>query len=105
MIAASASILPLAGAFQLSDGAQVVAGGVLRGMGRPHAAAVANLLGYYALALPLGYVLAFPLEFGLRGIWLGLTLGLLVVSIALLTLVSRAARRPLAELTVATDAV
>ena len=67
-----AQILPLAGAFQLSDGAQVVAGGVLRGMGRPHAAAVVNLLGYYALGLPLGYVLAFQLEFGLRGIWLGL---------------------------------
>lgn len=103
LIAATATILPLAGAFQLSDGAQVVAGGVLRGMGRPHAAAVANLLGYYGLALPLGYVLAFKLELGLRGIWLGLTCGLLVVSIALLTLVLRAARRPLSELTVAAE--
>ncbi|HMI92918.1 MAG TPA: MATE family efflux transporter, partial [Polyangiales bacterium] len=40
VVALSAQILPLAAAFQLSDGAQVVAGGVLRGMGRPNAAAV-----------------------------------------------------------------
>jgi MATE family multidrug resistance protein len=100
LIALAAQIIPLAGAFQLSDGTQVVAGGALRGMGRPHAAAVVNLLGYYALALPLGYALAFRLELGLRGIWIGLTAGLLVVSGALLFWVRRTARRPLAELSV-----
>jgi MATE family multidrug resistance protein len=100
LIALAAQIIPLAGAFQLSDGTQVVAGGALRGMGRPHAAAVVNLLGYYALALPLGYVLAFKLDLGLRGIWIGLTAGLLVVSAALLFWVRRTALRPLAELSV-----
>jgi MATE family multidrug resistance protein len=100
LIALAAQIIPLAGAFQLSDGTQVVAGGALRGMGRPHAAAVVTLLGYYALALPLGYALAFRLELGLRGIWIGLTAGLLVVSGALLFWVRRTARRPLAELSV-----
>jgi len=100
VIALAAQILPLAAAFQLSDGAQVVAGGVLRGMGRPNAAALANLLGYYALGLPLGYALAFWLDLGLRGIWLGLTIGLVAVSISLLFWVRRTARRPLGELTV-----
>lgn len=104
VIAAAAQILPLAAAFQLSDGAQVVAGGVLRGMGRPHAAALANLFGYYALGLPLGYVLAFRYELGLRGVWLGLTIGLLVVSIGLLLWVRRTARRPLSDLTVEAQA-
>jgi MATE family multidrug resistance protein len=103
VIAAAAQVLPLAGAFQLSDGAQVVAGGVLRGMGRPHAAAIANLVGYYALGLPLGYALAFRYELGLRGIWFGLIAGLLTVSASLLVWVRRTALRPLAELTV--DAV
>ncbi len=100
LIAAAAQVLPLAGAFQLSDGTQVVAGGVLRGMGRPHAAAIVNLLGYYGFALPLGYVLAFPLKMGLVGVWLGLTLGLVAVSAALVFWVRRTLRRPLAELTV-----
>ena len=94
LIALAAQIMPLAAAFQLSDGTQVVAGGVLRGMGRPHAAAVVNLVGYYAFALPLSYVLAFPFELGLRGIWIGLTLGLVVVSAALLFWVRRTTRRP-----------
>ena len=100
VIAAAAQVLPLAGAFQLSDGAQVVAGGALRGMGRPNAAALANLVGYYGLGLPLGYALAFHFELGLRGIWLGLIAGLLTVSCTLLIWVRRTARRPLADLTV-----
>jgi MATE family multidrug resistance protein len=100
LIAMAAQVLPLAGAFQLSDGTQVVAAGVLRGMGRPHAATLINLLGYYLLALPLGYLLAFPLGLGLRGIWYGLIAGLVVVSVALLLWVQRTARRPLAELRV-----
>jgi len=58
------------------------------------------LLGYYALALPLGYVLAFPLELGLRGVWIGLTVGLFAVSAALLYWVRRTTRRPLSELSV-----
>jgi len=100
LIAVAAQILPLAGAFQLSDGTQVVAAGILRGMGRPNAAAVVNLLGYYMLALPLAYVLAFRFGLGLRGIWYGLILGLVVVSVALLIWVRRTTQRPLAELRV-----
>jgi MATE family multidrug resistance protein len=101
LVLLAAQILPLAGAFQLSDGTQVVAAGVLRGMGRPQAAAVVNLVGYYALALPLGYVLAFPFALGLRGVWIGLTVGLVAVSAALLYWVRRTARRSLSDLSVA----
>jgi multidrug resistance protein, MATE family len=71
---------------------------VLRGTGRPHAAALANLLSDYALATPFGYLLAFRMNLGLRGIWLGLTIELLAVSAALLLWVRRSAHRPLAEL-------
>jgi len=104
LIAVAAQILPLAGAFQLSDGTQVVAAGILRGMGRPNAAAIVNLLGYYVLGLPLAYVLAFRYGLGLRGIWYGLILGLLVVSVSLLVWVRRTTRRPLAELRVGEQA-
>jgi MATE family multidrug resistance protein len=95
VVAISAQILPLAAAFQLCDGLQVVAGGVLRGMGRPDAAALANLLGYYLVALPLAYLAGFVWQRGLPGIWLALALGLLVVALALLVWVRRTARRPL----------
>lgn len=99
----AAQILPIVAAFQVSDGTQVVAGGALRGMGRPNAAALVNLLGYYAFALPLGYFLAFRCKLGLPGIWMALAVGLTVVALALLTWAQRTARRPISELKVTLD--
>lgn len=80
VLALAAAILPIAGAFQLFDGTQVVGGGILRGMGRTRPAAVFNLLAYYVLGLPLGYYLAFETGMGLPGIWWGLTFGLAAVA-------------------------
>jgi len=80
VVAMAAVLLPIAGAFQIFDGIQVVGGGILRGMGRTRPAAVFNLLGYYALGLPVGWWLAFETDMGVAGIWWGLTLGLLVVA-------------------------
>jgi MATE family multidrug resistance protein len=100
VIALAAAIFPFAAAFQLSDGTQVVAGGVLRGMGRPDAAAVVNLFGYYALALPLAYLCAFRYGAGLAGVWVALATGLTLVAGALLVWVQRTARRPPAALAV-----
>jgi MATE family multidrug resistance protein len=89
VIALSASLLPIAAAFQLFDGVQAVGGGVLRGMGKTRPAAVINLVGYYALALPIGYVLAFRLGMGMAGIWWGLAIGLAVVAVSLVVWVWR----------------
>lgn len=83
VIALAAALLPVAAAFQLFDGTQVVGGGVLRGMGTPMPAVVVNLIGYYALALPLAYALAFWLGWGLVGIWWALAAGLAVVAVTL----------------------
>ena len=83
VIALSASILPVAATFQLFDGTQVVGCGILRGMGNTVPAALANLFGYYVLALPLGWWLTFRLGLGLEGIWWGLCFGLGVVAVIL----------------------
>jgi MATE family multidrug resistance protein len=104
VLALAAQILPLAGAFQLSDGTQVVAGGVLRGMGRPDAAAVVNLVGYYIVALPSAYAFGFVWGNGLVGIWSSLAAGLTLVALAMLVWVRRTARRPLAALRVQLEA-
>ncbi len=82
-VALAAGALPIAAAFQLFDGTQVVGGAILRGMGRTRPAALFNLLGYYALALPLGSWLAFRMNWGLNGLWFGLAAGLLGVAAAL----------------------
>lgn len=89
VIALAASILPIAAAFQLFDGVQVVGGGILRGMGNTVPAAVFNLVGYYALALPLAAWLTFSLGLGLTGTWWGLALGLALVATSLVLWVVR----------------
>lgn len=89
VVALASSILPIAAAFQLFDGLQVVGGGILRGMGRTRPIAVINFVAYYILALPLGWWLCFHLERGLAGIWWGLALALIAVASALLVYVWR----------------
>ena len=100
VVALAATLLPIAGAFQIADGVQVVGGGLMRGMGRPQAGAVVNLLGFYVVGLPLAWTLAFPVGLGLIGIWWGLAAGLGGVAIMLYVWVLRTATRPLDELTV-----
>jgi len=87
VIGAAAAILPIAGAFQVFDGTQSVASGVLRAMGRPGPAAAFNLVGYWVLALPLGGWLALRGGAGLPGLWWGLCAGLVVVAIGLVLLI------------------
>jgi MATE family multidrug resistance protein len=100
VIALAALVLPIAGAFQLFDGTQVVAGGILRGAGRTHFPAFVNLIGFWAVALPLSYYWAFGIEGGLEGIWWGLVAGLAAVSAALVFWVWRTTHRPIEELRV-----
>jgi MATE family multidrug resistance protein len=77
----AASLLPIAAAFQLFDGLQVVGSGVLRGMGRTRPAAAFNLIGFYVLGLPIAWWLARPERLGLSGIWWGLAAGLFAVAL------------------------
>lgn len=83
VLALVASAMPVAAAFQVFDGAQVVASGILRGMGVTRPSAAANLVGFYLLGLPLGYWLTFEQGVGLPGVWWGIALGLAIVSIVL----------------------
>lgn len=83
VVALAASTLPVAAAFQLFDGLQVVASGVLRAIGRTRPTAVANLIGYYVIGLPLGHYLAFDRELGLQGLWWGVAAGVAAVAVTL----------------------
>lgn len=88
VVALAAAILPIVAAFELFDGIQVVGSGVLRGVGRTRAAAAANLVGYYALGLPLAAWLGRPERWGLAGLWWGLALGLFAVAALLIARVA-----------------
>lgn len=89
VLAQAAAILPIAAAFQVFDGTQVVGCGILRGQGQTLPAAAINLVGYWVLALPIGYWMAFHGGYELRGVWWGLALALALVAIALLWWVER----------------
>lgn len=79
VIALCAAILPIAGAFQVGDGIQVIGSAILRGMGKTVPAALIYLLGFYVVALPLAYFLGFRAGHGLAGLWWGLAVGLTTV--------------------------
>jgi multidrug resistance protein, MATE family len=93
VIAIAAALIPIAGVFQVFDGLQVVAAGVLRGVGDTRGPMLINLLGYWVLGLPLSVYLGFVAGRGPVGLWWGLVLGLGVVAASLLIRVrSRLAR-------------
>jgi MATE family multidrug resistance protein len=84
VLAVGPSLLLLAAAFQIFDGIQTVTTGALRGLGETRVPMVANFVGYWILGLPLGFFLCFGLHWGIYGIWIGLTVALIVIAIALL---------------------
>jgi multidrug resistance protein, MATE family len=84
VIALAATLIPLAGVFQLFDGIQAIAGGALRGAADTRAAMIANILGFWAVGLPLGLFLAFRAGMGPAGLWWGLVAGLAAVAAVLL---------------------
>lgn len=93
VIVAGVSLLYIAAVFQLFDGVQVVATGALRGAGDTRTPMIWNLIGYWVLGLPVGYYLCFGLGLGAAGLWVGFSIGLIVVGSVLLRVWSRRARR------------
>jgi MATE family multidrug resistance protein len=83
LIAAAAVLLPVAGAFQIFDGLQVVCLGLLRGAGDTVVPMGISLVGYWVLGFPAGYLLAFELGVGPAGLWWGLVVGLASVGVVL----------------------
>jgi MATE family multidrug resistance protein len=84
VIETGVALLLVAALFQLFDGLQAVGTGVLRGLGDTRTPMVANLAAHWFFGLPVGYALCFVLGLGVVGLWIGLSLGLIVVALALL---------------------
>jgi len=84
VLAVGPTLLAIAAAFQIFDGIQTVSTGALRGLGETRTPMWANFVGYWILGLPLGFLLCFALRRGIYGLWIGLTLALIVIAAALL---------------------
>lgn len=72
----AANLLLIAALFQLSDGVQCVSLGILRGISDTKLPTVVTVIAYWVIGIPVGWVLADYVNWGLYGIWFGLTLGL-----------------------------
>ena len=80
VIAVAASLIPIAGVFQVFDGTQAVAGGLARGTGDTKVPMLLHLCGFWAIGIPLSALLGFGTLLGGPGIWWGLTSGLIVAA-------------------------
>ncbi len=80
----AATLVFMAGFFQLSDGIQVVGIGVLRGLSDVNVPTLITVFSYWLVALPTSYVLGFTFGYDAAGVWVGLLVGLSVAA-ALLT--------------------
>ncbi|MDB5096294.1 MAG: efflux family protein [Cyanobacteria bacterium RYN_339] len=84
VIALASQLIVMVALFQVADGIQSVGGGALRGLGDTRASMLANLLGYWAVGVPVGYYFCFQLKWGALGFWVGLTAGLYAVAVIVL---------------------
>lgn len=98
--AVTISLLPIAGFFQVFDGLQVVATGILRGLGDTRAPMIVNVLGFWLIGMPVSLILAFRIGAGAEGLWWGLVAGLASVAVLLLGRVVLRLRRGVARLNV-----
>ncbi len=79
----ASKLLIIAALFQLFDGIQVTIVGVLRGLEDSKIPTLISLVGYWIIALPLAYWLAFILKYETLGVWIGLLVSLIFVALVL----------------------
>jgi multidrug resistance protein, MATE family len=84
VMALAVSFLFVAAAFQIVDGAQVIAAGMLRGLHDTRVPMLFALFGYWVAGLGTGVWLAFGAGWQGVGIWTGLAVGLALVAVLLI---------------------
>ncbi|MHA7968550.1 MATE family efflux transporter [Rhizobium sp. CAU 1783] len=80
VLAFAGPLVVIAGIFQLVDGLQAIASGLLRGLKDARIPMVLALIAYWPIGFLLAWLLAFPLGFGGIGIWLGFLIGLIAAA-------------------------
>ncbi|MDJ0628746.1 MAG: MATE family efflux transporter [Rhodobacter sp.] len=76
ILAIGVTLLAVAALFQLVDGAQVVALGLLRGLHDTRVPMIYAAISYWGIGIPASYGMGFVLGWGGAGIWMGLVVGL-----------------------------
>jgi len=77
------TLLAIAAAFQLVDGLQALASGLLRGLKDTRTPMILAVISYWIIGIPAAWWLGFPGGFAGAGIWAGLAIGLACAAILL----------------------
>lgn len=83
VVKTAASLLLIAGLFQLSDGFQVVVLGALRGLQDVKMPTYITFFAYWIVGLPISYLLGKTYGWGSQGLWVGLLAGLTTSAVLL----------------------
>ena len=83
VVAIAITLIPIAGVFQVFDGAQVVCIGILRGTGDTRTPVLTAIGGFWLIGFPVGWWLGLERGWGPAGLWWGLVAGLATVAVAL----------------------
>ncbi|WP_299782278.1 MATE family efflux transporter [uncultured Roseobacter sp.] len=85
ILAIGTGLLAMAALFQLVDGAQVIALGLLRGIQDTRVPMICAALSYWVVGVPCSYLFGFVWDLEGIGVWLGLVVGLGLASVLLST--------------------
>jgi multidrug resistance protein, MATE family len=83
IVAVGLTLLAMAAAFQVFDGAQVAGLFALRGAADTRIPMWITVLAYWVIGAPAAYLLGFHTEMGPQGVWLGLVISLVVAALLL----------------------
>ena len=100
VIAIAGILIPVAGVFQIFDGAHAVGAGVLRGLGDTRAPLIGMIAGYWLIGLPVSLLLGFHTSLRAAGLWWGFVASLSIVAIFLAWRIRVLFRREIVRVTV-----
>ena len=89
----TATLLMVGATFFVADGIQTVAAGALRGMNDTRIPLLFAAISYWLIGFPAAYGLAFRMELGAVGVWIGLSCGTAVYAVLLILRFRRLADR------------
>ena len=83
VIELASSLLLIAAIFQIFDGMQATAIGILRGIKDVNFPLVLSFLGYWIVGIGSAYIFGFILDMKAFGVWIGLAMALMAVGVTL----------------------
>ena len=81
----AASLLLLGATFFIADGIQTIAIGALRGINDTRIPLLFSIISFWLVGFTAAYLLAFHFGFGAQGIWIGLSLSVIVYGVLLIS--------------------